>query len=230
MANVLVIGDIHEPAAHPKYLRFCQDLQEEWECDRVIMIGDIMDWEAISFHSKNPHLPSAGDEYKLTRRQVQKWYKAFPDAEIMIGNHDDRPFRLGRTVNIPDELIKDQNTLWQTPKWRWMYEKVFESVYYFHGTGHGGLYPAINKAKSIGMSVVMGHCHSVAGYQWTASPIKRFFGMSTGCGIDIDKMQFEYGKNHIRRPILGAGLVLDGKPYHEIMPCGKGERYYKHKK
>lgn len=228
--NILAIGDIHEPASHPRYLQFCKDLQDEWQCDKVIMMGDIMDWEAISFHAKHPSLPSAGDEYKLTREKVQLWYDAFPNAEIMIGNHDDRPFRLGRTVNIPDELIKDQNTLWQTPRWKWKYETVLDGVYYFHGNKHGGLYPAINKARSMGMSVVMGHVHVAAGVWWSASPLKRFFGMNIGCGIDIDKMQFEYGKNHIRRPILGAGVILDGIPYHEIMPVGPGEKYHKRKK
>lgn len=227
MANVLVIGDVHEPASHPKYLRFCKDLRDEWECDKVVFIGDVADWQAISFHAKHPGLPNTGDEFKLIKKKVKPWYDAFPDAKIMIGNHDDRPFRLGRSVNIADELIKDQNTLWGTPKWEWIYETVIDDVYYFHGTGHGGLYPSINKAKSIGMSVVMGHCHSVCGIWWTASPIKRFFGMNVGCGIDINKMQFEYGINHIRRPILAAGVVLGGIPYLEVMPCGPGEKYHK---
>jgi len=227
MSNVLIPGDLHIPAHHPKYLQFCKDLYDEWNCDKVVMVGDIPDWQAISAHDKHPDLPSAGDEYELIQKKIKPWYDAFPNATVMIGNHDDRPFRLGRTVNLSDRLIKDQNTLWKTPKWKWLYETIIDGVYYFHGTGHGGLYPSINKAKSLGMSVVMGHCHYAAGIWWTASPVQRFFGMNVGCGIDIDKLQFLYGINHIRRPILAAGVVLDGIPYLEIMPCGKNERYYK---
>jgi len=227
MNRILVIGDLHEPATHPKYLQFCKDLYDEWRCNKVIMIGDAVDWQAISVHDKHPDLPSAGKEYELIQEAIKPWYEAFPHAVITEGNHDLRPFRLGKTVNLSDRLIKDQNTLWNTPKWTWIPEIVVDEVYYYHGMGVSSLYPAFNKARSMGMSVVSGHVHSAAGVWWAASPRGRFFGMNVGCGVDIDKLQFEYGIYHIRRPILAAGIVLGSIPYLEIMPCAQGEKYYK---
>ena len=108
-----------------------------------------------------------------------------------------------------------------------MHELIIDNVYYHHGTGSGGLYPALNKAKNMGMSVISGHTHASSGIWWLASPRHRFFGMNVGCGIDVDQLAFDYGRNHVRKPILSAGIVLDGIPYLEIMPCSKGERYYK---
>jgi len=225
--KILVIGDLHIPAQHPKYLQFCQDLYDEWQCDKVISIGDVVDWQAISVHDKHPDLPNTGEEYELIQAAIKPWYDSFPDAIVTTGNHDSRPFRLGRTVNLSDRLIKDQNTLWKTPRWKWVPEIVVDGVYYHHGMGASGQYPAFNKAKSMGMSVVSGHVHASAGIWWSASPLTRFFGMNVGCGIDIHKLQFEYGINYNRRPILAAGVVIKGTPYLEIMPCGKEEEYHK---
>jgi hypothetical protein len=119
------------------------------------------------------------------------------------------------------------NEIWRTPGWQWATNYIVDDVFYTHGIGSSGLYPAFNKARSMGMSVVAGHTHTSAGIWWGASPVRRFFGMNTGCGIDITKMEFEYGMHFARRPILGAGIVIDGQPYHEIMPIGDGERYHR---
>jgi len=227
MANVLVIGDTPLPACHPKYLDFCRDLQEEWKCSTVVHIGDLVDFNAISFHNRHPDLPGPRQEYENTLSEVKRWHKAFPNMLITQGNHDDRVARKAADADIPRLFLREYNEIWSTPKWQWAMNHIIDEVYYFHGLGAGGLYPSFNKARSMGMSVVSGHQHGSAGVWWTASPLKRFFGMNTGCGIDIDKLEFEYGIHHMRRPILGAGVVLDGIPYHEIMPCGPGEGYYK---
>lgn len=227
MANILVISDTHFPGEHKKALEFCRDLQEEWKCDKVIHIGDVVDHEAISFHDKNPDLPGALDEYNKTLEIVQQWYKYFPNMTICIGNHDERIFRKARSVNIPDFYLRTYNEIWKTPKWNWVYDLIVDNVYYYHGTCSGGLYPAFNKARSMGMSVVSGHTHASSGIWWSASPRHRFFGMNTGSLIDIDKENFQYGRYIARKPILSVGVVLDGIPYLEVMPCGKGEKYYK---
>jgi len=77
------------------------------------------------------------------------------------------------------------------------------------------------------MSVVMGHCHSRSGVKWRANPLTRIFSVDVGCGIDVDAYQFAYGRHIKDRPILSASVILDGIPYHEVMPCGKGEKYHK---
>ena len=227
MAKVLVIGDVHEPATHPAYRQFCKDLYSLWRCDRVIFIGDILDLHSISFHQRDVDADGVSREYEVAYEGVKKWYKAFPNACVTIGNHDERVFRLAASVNIPSRFIKDYADVWNTPKWSWVRDVEIDGVRYFHGTGCSGKTPALNAAVATMQSTVIGHCHSVAGGSWSCSPSRRVFGMDTGCGVDIEHAAMNYGRNLIKKPILSAGVVIDGVPYHEIMPMARGEAYYR---
>ena len=131
MSRVLAIGDPHEPVCRKGYLSFCQDLYYEWRCDRVVIIGDLADHTAISFHVQNPEAPGPKNEYKLAKAGIQKWYKAFPKAKVCIGNHDARPQRVMESVNIPPAIfLRDFNTIWETPKWKWDHHFIIDDVYY----------------------------------------------------------------------------------------------------
>jgi len=225
--KILCIGDVHEPVSHPGYLSFCQDLYYQWDCDSVVFIGDVADFQGISFHANNPECPGPSDEYTLTKQKIQQWYKAFPKAKVCIGNHDERVIRLAESVNIPSKFLRNFAEIWKTPGWDWDYEHIIDEVCYLHGTKRGGINPAWNTSAKKLMSVVMGHCHARTGIKWRANLLRRIFSVDVGCGIDIDAFQFAYGKHIDERPILAAAVVLDGIPYSEIMPCGRGEIYHK---
>jgi predicted MPP superfamily phosphohydrolase len=227
MARVLVIGDLHLPVVHPGYLDFCRDLQRKWKTDTVVAIGDLVDWHSISFHPKNPNCPSANDEYENTRIQIRAWVKAFPKVFVTLGNHDERPGILAEDKGIPAKFLKTYAELWGTKGWKWDYDTIIDDVYYCHGTGQAGVHPAWNLAGKMLMSVVMGHCHSRAGIKWRVNPLRRIFAMDVGCGIDVKAFQFAYGRHCKDRPILAAGVVIDGNPYLEIMPIGSKEVYAK---
>jgi len=227
MSKVLVIGDIHEPVAHPGYLAFCRDLRNKYQCDRIVFIGDVADMQAVSFHANNPQCPGALDEFHLTKKAIRKWYNAFPKANVCIGNHDARVIRLAESVNIPPQYLRNYSDVWMTDGWKWANDFVIDNVYYWHGTGRSGINPAFNVMKDMLMSSVIGHCHSAAGIKWIANPLRRIFGMDTGCGIDVDAFQFAYGINEKKRPMLSAGVIIDGTPIHHIMSCGTKEKYHK---
>jgi hypothetical protein len=225
--KVLAVGDPHEPVCHPGYRAWCKYLYNKFKCMKVVIIGDIVDHCGISFHAANPMCPGPNDEFLLTYDCIQKWYKDFPNSYVTIGNHDARVLRLSESVNIPSRYIRDYADTWGTKKWKWVDDVVIDDVYYFHGTGRSGTHPAYNAMKDNLMSCVMGHCHSASGVKWMAQVKKRTFGMDTGCGIDIDAYQFAYGKHSRTRPVLSAGVVLDGVPQHFIMPCDVGEKWHK---
>jgi predicted phosphodiesterase len=229
MAKVLVVGDIHLPVTHPGYLRFCQDLYYQWDCDKVVFIGDIVDLHAVSFHAANPDCPGPRDEYELAFEQVKKWTKAFPVGDVTIGNHDARPERLAEKVNVPANFIRSHSDLWGTPNWNWVSDLYVDEVYYYHGTGQGGTYPAANACKKMLTSTVIGHNHSAAGIKWFCGPKRRIFGMDVGCGIDDRAMAFAYGRHFKQKSALAAAVVIDGHPYHEMMPCGVKEPYNRSK-
>jgi hypothetical protein len=227
LMRVLDIGDIHEPVCHPGYLHFCRDLRDKYKCNRVVFKGDIADWHAVSFHAKHPEAPGPKDEYRLAKQGIRKWHRAFPDADVCIGNHDARLIRLAESVNIPAEFIRSYVDIWHTPGWNWVDEIIIDSVYHFHGTGNGGVHPAYNTMMKMLMSVSMGHNHSAAGIKWRANPKRRIFGLDVGCGIDDRAVAFAYGRNQKQRSILGAAVIIDGIPHHEVMPIGPGEKYHR---
>ena len=37
------------------------------------------------------------------------------------------------------------------------------------------------------------------------------FGLAVGCGIDVGRLQFAYGRRIVAKPILGCGVVLNGQ-------------------
>lgn len=225
--RVLVIPDIHEPVSHPAALDFCKDLYKEWNCDTVVFIGDVIDHHAISFHANHPECPGAKDEFELAYSKIQKWYKSFPNSTVCIGNHDARVARLAESVNIPSKYLRDYSDVWNTPKWNWVHSHRIDNVYYFHGTGCSGLHPAFNTMRTLSMSTVIGHTHSNGGIKWLVNERDRMFSMDVGCLIDDDAMNFAYGKMFKKKSVLSAGVVIDGIPYHEMLPCAKGEPYHR---
>ncbi len=228
MSRVLIIGDPHAPVTRKHYRRFCVATGKKHKCNKVLIIGDVVDWHAVSFHAANPDGPGPVDEYKLALVEVQKWYRAFPKAMVCIGNHDARPKRLAESVKIPARLLRDYNQQWKTPGWIWKTSFIIDDVYYHHGHGKsGGINPAYNTAKNMGMSVVLGHYHSRGGYKWIVNPLRRYFGMDVGSGVDDTAYAFAYAKEQTNRSVISCGVVIHGKkPYHIMMEMGKGERYY----
>ena len=63
--RVLVIGDLHEPFCLDGYLDFCKETYANYNCNKVIYIGDIIDAHGWSYHEHDPDGMSAGDELSL---------------------------------------------------------------------------------------------------------------------------------------------------------------------
>lgn len=229
MSKVLAIGDTHFPAVHPGYLRFCMDLRDTYRCDTVVHIGDVVDHHAISKHEASPDAEGPVGEHKAAMEDVVRWRGAFPRALVCEGNHDARISRMAAAVNIPSRFLKGYAELYETPGWKWAPDHTVDDVYYCHGTGCGGMYPAFNIMAKMLMSVVSGHVHSAAGIWWRANPVRRIFGMNLGCGVDDKHVAFRYGENLKIRSILSAGVVIDGIPHHHVMACGPGEPYHRAK-
>ena len=169
MSRVLAIGDIHAPVTRPGYLRFCKNTYKKYKCNTVVLIGDVVDWHGISFHAAHPECPGPTDEFALAYKEIKKWVRAFPKAKVCIGNHDERIIRLAESVNIPKKFLRNYSEIWDTPGWDWDYDHTIDDVYYFHGVGHGGKYPASNVVTKMLRSVVMGHIHTASGIKWFAN-------------------------------------------------------------
>ena len=183
---------------------------KEYKVNKVVFIGDIVDNHAMSYHESDPDGFSAGNEIKESRKRLKRWYKAFPNATVTIGNHDLLPERKLFTLGLPKAILKDYNEIWEVPNWNFVPEIDIEGVRYIHGIGAAGVSGARNLALKSRQSIVMGHSHSFGGVQYIAGNKDIIFGMNVGCGIDIESYAMAYGKSFPLKPTLGCGVVIDG--------------------
>ena len=178
--NVLVIGDLHEPFCLDSYLDWCIEQYDTWNCNKVIFIGDVIDSHGFSYHEADPDGMSAGDELSYAIKRIARWYKAFPNADVCIGNHDRMAARKAMTGGIPSAWIKSYNDVLGTPNWNWVESIIYDDVLYEHGEGG----QAATKAKNNMMSSVCGHTHTSAYVQWFCGKRYRVFGLQSGCGVN----------------------------------------------
>jgi len=207
-----VIGDTHFPFTHSRYLEFCKDTFDRHKVTDVVHIGDIVDNHAISRHKTEPIADGVVTEYMKAKQLIREWATVFPDMKIVVGNHDAILERQASELGVPPFYLKTPQELYEMPDgWTIDESVILDDVLYKHGVGSGGMHGAYNSAKRQCMSVVQGHTHSYAGVKYISTPQKLWFGMSVGCGIDIDAYAFTYGKYFENRPILGCGIVYDSR-------------------
>ena len=201
--NVLVIGDLHEPFCLEDYLEFCREQQETYNCGTVIFIGDVIDNHYSSYHEADPDGYGAGEELERAIAKIADWYKVFPIATVLIGNHDRIVHRKAFSAGVSKQWVRDFKEVLNTPGWNFTEEIVINDVCYNHGEGG----TAKNRMKVEHQSQVQGHLHSQAYCEFSVGPNLKIFGMQVGCGIDRKAYAMAYGKNY-KKPVISCGVVL----------------------
>ena len=202
--NVLVIGDLHEPFCLDKYLEFCVSKYEQFDCTEVVFIGDIIDNHYSSYHETNADGMGGADELELAIERIARWYKEFPKATVIIGNHDRMIMRKAQTSSIPSKWIKSYKEVLQVPGWNFVERYVKDGVQYLHGEGG----TARTKCKADMMNTVQGHLHTQAYCEHYVGQNFRVFGMQIGAGINFSEYSFAYAKAG-KKPAIGCGVVLN---------------------
>jgi hypothetical protein len=210
---VLVISDLHCPWEHPKALQHLLAVQNKYKCDRVVGIGDEIDQHTFSTKwVADPDLPSPSHELEMAIESLQKFYRHFPDVELVTSNHGIRIFKRARVSGLPSAVIRRYEEIMKFPKGWHMNRDGFdiEGVHYFHGEGlnHGTWKNAHQKLK---MSAVFGHLHANGGVVYSQSKKKRYFALNTGCLINTTARAFDYGRLYLDKPTIGCGVVIDGE-------------------
>ena len=221
MSNVLLIGDIHLPYTHKRYLSFCKSVYKKNKCNSVVFMGDIADNHAMSYHESDPELSSAGDELQKVKMMIKPWLRAFPQAKVCVGNHDKLPYRKAKSAGIAHESMKNYAEIYGTPSWDWQNSHTIDDVLYVHGKG-SGINACYNAAIKKRQSLAMAHLHSKCGVSYHASHIDRIFALTVGCGIDIKSRAYSYGDDFDDRPILSCATILDGW-FPQVHPMRLGE-------
>ena len=222
--RVGIIGDTHLPYELDGYLDFCKHIFKSWKVDTVVHIGDLVDHHALSFHESEPSLKGANGELFDARDSLVDWYKAFPNLNLVLGNHDLIPQRQLKAIGMDHTYwMKDLKDVYSMPKgWRVDQNFTIDGVIYHHGYSSNGTNGFRNDAAKRMQCSVSGHNHSNAGVSASASEHRLVWGLATGCGVDNEKMAFAYGKHNLNKPIVACGIVIDGKyPFVEYMDLGE---------
>jgi len=203
--RVLAIGDTHEPFCLPGYLEHCKQTYLKYNCNRVVFIGDVIDNHYSSYHETDADGMGGLNELDLAIKKTSRWYEAFPNAEVMIGNHDRLIARKAQTGGIPSKWIRSYSEVLGTPGWDFKERTVIDSVQYVHGEAG----TAKRKAISDMMSTVQGHLHTQMYVEWMVGMNFKIFGMQLGCGIDHELYAFSYAKAG-KKPAIGCGVIIGG--------------------
>tara|TARA_R100000479_G_scaffold170650_1_gene113534 strand:+ start:654 stop:1319 length:666 start_codon:yes stop_codon:yes gene_type:complete len=203
-SNVLVIGDLHEPFCLDAYLEFCIEQYDKFNCNEVVFIGDIIDNHYSSYHETNPDGMSGGVELDLAIERIARWYKAFPKATVIIGNHDRMIMRKAQTSDIPKKWIKSYKEVLNTPKWNFVERYVKNNVQYIHGEGG----TARTKCRADMMNTVQGHLHTQCYTEHYVGQNYRVYGTQVGCGINHESYAMAYAK-YGKKPAVACAVVLN---------------------
>lgn len=211
--RVLVIGDLHEPFCLKGYLEHCINIYKEHNCNEVVFIGDIIDNHFSSYHETSADGYGAGEELKLAIANIKQWYKNFPKATVIIGNHDRLIMRKAQTAGLSKMWIKDYAEVLGTPGWTFTESIEIDDVLYIHGEGG----TARQRARRDLQSVVQGHLHTQAYVDWVVGSKFKIFGCQVGCGIDHKTYAMTYAKE-FAKPAIGCAVILNGKTvFNEMM-------------
>jgi predicted phosphodiesterase len=225
--RLLVIADIHAPYEHPDYIAFIIKLHAKHSFDRVCLTGDEVDHHAISFHDKDPSLPSAGYELEAAIKSLEPLYEAFPVADVAESNHGSLVYRKGKHHGIPRQVLKPYHEqLRAPPGWRWQTEiKVplsnGESCLIHHSYSSNILLDSQRKSSSL----ICGHHHNKLSVEHWHNGEKQFFAAFAGSGVDDKSLAMAYNKNIVLRPQLGCVIVIDGQAFTVRMNLNKNGRW-----
>jgi len=213
-SNVVgIIGDRHAPFTHPDYFKFVYEVFNKFQVNEIVDIGDDTDFHAISYHESDPDGMSAGDELDKAIEQVQKYYKAFPVATVIIGNHDRLVYRKAFSGGVSKRWIKEYKDVLNVPNWEFVESIELFNVNINHGEGG----TARTKMKKELQSQIQGHLHSDFYVEYIVGKNFRIFGMQVGCGVDHKSYAMAYGKN-FKKPAIGCGVLLNKGNLPIIIP------------
>lgn len=225
--SILVISDQHFPYNHPDIIAFLRACKTKFKPDKVVNIGDEIDWHSISFHSHDPDLLSPSDELETAIRRLKPIYKMFPEMDLVDSNHGSLVYRKAKANGLPATALKSYNEILQAPKgWKWHDHLVLKCsngkyVYFCHGRSGD----VLKNSKNVSMSFVQGHHHSKFEIRYWANELDLYWGMTVGCLIERRSLAFAYAKTTGDKQIIGCGVILDGQPRLVPMVLNKSGRW-----
>lgn len=228
--KILLLSDTHFPAQHPDYWPWIKAIKSLTKWNKVIHIGDLVDFSSVSFHSISAETDNPTTEVEKAKTEIKKLEKLFPKMDILYGNHDIRVIRKAESFGIPRSFLKDLNKMFEIKaKWKWHDKLIVKlkngnNVFFTHHFKSS----VIQSSKELGCSLVVGHQHTKSEYTYWSSPTALNFAMCIGSSINPKAENFRYSKNFIKRPIISIasiGYVGYCQPCIHSMPLDNKGRW-----
>ena len=214
--RLVVISDPHygNPYHSPKHLKRSLEFVEKNDDVFAILAGDLC--ESVVKTSKGEIFNQVGSP-----RQQRDWLidEALPPIKKKIigmctGNHEKRILKRAFEAELPSQIIKSVNEIFQYPKSWSQSECVVANTKFPFMVTHGdkrGISGSNLKSNPLlfGISVAYGHFHSCPSICHVETATQRLWGMHLGtCGIDKESYCFEYGAGSKFVPQNGCAVVL----------------------
>ena len=210
--RILCIPDPHIPYQHPNlFVDIAQHIRY-FKPTHIVIMGDLVDFHAVSRHDPDPDAPDAKTEFERTRICINKLKRTIPNGinvYLCIGNHDNRIEKRAAINGIPKVFLKSFAELFDLPK-RWKIDDVhyINDIAFTHG--HSNLRG--KTALSYGTNVVQGHFHSMLDISYHQTPTKLIWSVFAGSGADNKSLALAYGKNSLAKDVYGFVLIENGVP------------------
>lgn len=223
-ASILVVSDIHAPYGHQDTVPFLTALDKKYAPTRVVLSGDEADKQALKFHTRDPDLPSCGDELTLAKAKLRPLFDLWPEADIMDSNHGSLAFRQATANGISRKYLRPYGEVLGAPEgWTWHREMLLtlpkgKRIFFHHGLSSD----VARVVERRGYCVVQGHYHNSFEIKYVGNPDEALWGMTVGCLIDSKSLAFAYNTNNLGRPVLGCGIIIEGLP--KLLPMLLNER------
>lgn len=213
-SRILIIPDLHAPYLHPDACKFLKEIKKKYNPDRVICLGDEVDYHAISYHESDPDLDSAGVELEKAILSLDPIYKMFPKVDVLESNHGSLIFRKSRTVGLPRRALRGYREILGAPLgWHWHFDMRFKMsngvMLYLHH-GKSAKEGALSQAE--GCCAIQGHFHTKFHVSYWRNSGGIYWDMHCGYLAHHDSLAMAYDKNNLKKGIVGAAMVLNGQP------------------
>ena len=204
---------MHLPYQHKDAIQFLKEIKKEFKPDKIVNIGDLLDFHAISMHDSNPDLYSAGMELDKAKEYIKILEDIFPEVIEVDSNHSSLVYRRALKYGMSKQFLKPYGEFLGTRKWKWVDDLTLtmsngQRCFFTHGRSAD----VLKVSQTMGMSAVQGHYHTKFLISYWANPDNLFFAMNVGCLINQKSMAFSYAKNFKTRFILGCGIIINGVP------------------
>jgi hypothetical protein len=195
--------------------------------DHAIILGDFMDFYAVSSHDKDPARALQFEEELVIGKSNLRRVKALgaKTNTFIAGNHEDRLWRylvknapeLANMLTIPRVLELDKIGFKYVP---YKQSHKMGHMRYTHDVGPSGKHAAAKSMEAMGRNTVIGHCHRIEYNVQGTLDGERHVGISLGWLGDLNAIEYMARDKVSKDWALGFGVgYYDAKTqYTHIQP------------